>query len=201
VTTTFPRWMTLLAVPMLSVLLCTSAAEAQPDRAGPDRRGLDIEAGFGFAAGSGSENPAPSLGTINFGATVWLGERWGAGVMLVRSFGDDPFHESVVDGQRFVHFATDLHYTRVVARYRQPLAGQRLVIGFGLVREGSFALGIREANSNRPPGTDLTWSGASAEAFWHHRLHRRLALRAGVTFDTNVETTVFQPLALAVITF
>jgi hypothetical protein len=193
------------------MLLCTSAAQAQQDRAGSsdqqeprvasDRRGLDVEAGYGFAAGSGAENPAPSLGTITFGATVWLGERWGTGIMLVRSFGEDRFHESVEAGQPIVHLATDLRYTRIVARYRRPLAGQRLVIGFGFVRHGSFAHGIRDANTGRPPGPGTSWSGSTGEATWQHRLHRRLSLRAGVTFDTNVETTVVQPLALAVVTF
>jgi hypothetical protein len=183
-----------------TIVICVLPAAAL----GQSRSTVEVEFGPGFAIGSGSENPAPSLPTLSLGAVVWLVERWGIAVTHVRSYGEDLREPPVESMDRVFGGAEDLQYTRAVARYRRGVfsAGD-IVLGVGFVFGGSFTdidflktpAGLERL---RPKSR---WGGFAVEGYFQRFWRAHIGVRVGSTLDTNVETTAFEPVMLGVFAF
>lgn len=163
---------------------------------------IEVGGGAGYVFGGGAEDPGPSLPVFDVIAVVWLGERWGVGVRLVDGPGED-LHAPVASSDRTFLGTGHLRYWTVSARQRRPLARRLgLELGYGMLFGGEFAL-IQELHDppRRTSAPDISFTGFSFEALVTRELARHVAVKAGVTFDFNFETTNFQPVALGVIRF
>jgi hypothetical protein len=184
-----------------SLLLAVLASAACPYHAYAQR--VEIELGGGYVVGGGVENPGPSLPTFDAGVVVWLWPRWGVALRVVEGPGED-LHEPVVGFDRTFLGQADLHYWTVTVRHRIALTRHRgFELGFGQLFGGRFAT-VQEFHNPRQrvrtPDTFFPLGGA-LEAFITQALGRHLAVKAGLTFDFNIETTNFQPVAMGVIRF
>jgi len=180
------------------VLAVTPAAAQAPSR-------LDLEVGPGYSIGTGLEDPAPDLGTMSLGATMWLSRTWGVALVRVASYGDDLYDEPFDSGSAITRGTTELRYVRLTARHRRTV-GEKwgLVLGAGIVARASFrdVSDLRSASGLvRFEGPEIRWGGLSAEIYVDRSLLRHLSLRAGLSLDTGTETTVFLPAVVAVVRF
>lgn len=155
---------------------------------------LELEAGVGYVLGGGAENPGPSLPTIDGAVVVWPWAAWGMAVRLVKGPGED-LHEPIVSGDRTFLGQGHLQYWTVTVRRRIAVGDGRAVeLGFGQLFGGRFAT-VQEFHQppRRVASRDTFFSGFALEGLFMHTLARRLAVKGGVTFDFNVETTNLQP--------
>ena len=169
---------------------------------GQSRPAFDVEAGPGFANGSGT-SPAPSLPTASFGAGLWLTNRWGLAAVHVRSIGEDRFEPPIDARDRVFAGKEALRYTRVVARYRKPVGPGDIVAGVGLVLGASYAYidYLKTPSGLQRLGGRAGWGGLGLEMYFDRRVSRHVGFRAGVTLDTGTETTVVQPVLQGIVTF
>jgi hypothetical protein len=172
--------------------------------AAQERRWLEFELGTGFGMGGGSEDVAPSTGMGSFGVTVWPAPGFGLGVVRVVGLGYELRNDFVDSIDRVFLGAGGLEYLRVALRLRRPVApGVTAVFGVGMVTVGKFSTVALLKRPLDRPRVDMgtTWLGFGTEMYVDSRLTRWFSLRGGVTFDFNGETSVFQPVALAVVGF
>jgi hypothetical protein len=169
-----------------------------------DRPVAEIEAGVGYSLGGGAEDPAPTIGTLTVGGTLWLTRSWGLSVAYVASYGSDLDDAPVESGDRVFEGLGDLRYLRTVLRHRRALTGAWMLdIGAGLVTGGSFdrLVLLRVPGGSVRADARVTWGGFAGEVYVRRSLGDHLALRAGATVESNFETTVFQPVVLGVVAF
>lgn len=169
---------------------------------------VDVEGGGGYVFGGGVENPGPSLPTLNAGMSVWWTDHWGLALRVVAGPGED-----LLDGDGLVMGADDsnwrflgtgdLRYLTVTVRRRRPLGGAwGFETGAGLMLLGQFAT-VQEIGDppRRVSAAADFFSGIALEALATRELSPRFLLKAGVTYDFNVETNNLQPVVLAALRF
>jgi hypothetical protein len=166
------------------------------------RSRIEFEGGGGYVFGGGTEDPGPSLPTLDAAFVVWPGERWGLAVRLVEGPGED-LHAPIESLDRTFLGSGHLRYWTVTARYRRPLHRDLGVeVGFGKVFGGEFAtVQVFHNPPRRSATTDTFFGGLALEGLVTRRLARHFAVKAGLTYDFNVETANLQPVALGVIGF
>lgn len=164
---------------------------------------FSVEGGPGFAVGSGTEDPAPSLPTVSLGAGLWLGRQWGIAVAHVRGIGEDRVDPPVDGGDRLFAGKEALQYTRAVMRYRRSMGPGDLVAGAGLVLGASYVYldYLKTPSGLRRLKPTTSWGGIGLEMYFDRRVSRHVHVRVGATLDTGIETTVVQPVLLGVIGF
>ena len=163
---------------------------------------VELGGGAGYVFGAGAENPGPSLPSFDVIAFVWPFERWGVGVRYVEAPGED-LHEPSVSFDRTFLGQGHLRYWTVSARHRRPVTRQLgFELGFGMLVSGEFA-SIQELHDppRRLSAADTFFNGFSVDGLLTRQIVRHVGIKAGVTFDFNVETTNFQPVVLGVIRF
>jgi hypothetical protein len=160
--------------------------------------------GIGAGIGGGSEDAAPSTGLRTIGASLWLGRRWGFAVADVRALGvelRDEFHDSL---DRVFLGEGGLRYFRTTVRHRGELnASTLLLLGVGLAhggRSASIQL-LKRPEGLRRIESETRWGGFAGELFVDSRLSRHFGLRAGATLDWNGETSIIQPVMLALVRY
>jgi hypothetical protein len=189
------------------VLVLTAICAAGLAEAGnaQGRYVVEVGAGGGYVAGGGAENPGPSLPSYDVVVAVWPFERWGVGVRWVEGPGED-LHAPIESFDRTFLGTGHLRYWTVTARHRRPLPRRlELEIGFGLLFDGEFATIVDLHNPPGPPRrlseADTFFTGMSVDGLVTRDLGRHFAIKGGLTFDFNFETTNVQPVALAVVRF
>lgn len=133
---------------------------------------------------------------------VWPWTGWGVATRLVEGPGED-LHEPIVSGDRTFLGQGCLHYWTVTVRRRVALTGtDGLELGFGKTFGGRFAT-MQQFHDppRRSSRADNFFTGIALEAFVTQATGRHFGVKAGLTFDFNVETTNLQPLALGVLRF
>lgn len=172
---------------VLLVALSIPAAAAAQAR-------VEVVPGIGYAIGSGAEDPAPSLGTWSVGAGLWPLRTWGIGVDVVRSYGQDRQRVcGSCSGERDLVSATALRYTRWSVRHRIGRAATTGLVHAGIVTGGRFEHVVQVRGDARHLRSAISWGGLSVGAMLEHPIRPWLAGRAGVSVDTNIETTVVLP--------
>lgn len=164
---------------------------------------VEFEFGGGYVVGGGMENPGPSLPALDVGLVFWPAARWGVAVRLVEGPGED-LHEPVVSSDRTFLGTGHLHYWTATVRRRAALTSAvGLELGFGLLFNGRFStVQVFHDPPRRSSAPDNFFDrGGSLEAFVTRSLGRNLGIKGGVTFDFNLDTTNFQPIAVGVIRF
>jgi hypothetical protein len=183
-----------LILVILAYAACPHVAQAQR---------VEVEAGGGYVFAGGAENPGPSLATVDVGVVVWPWTKWGVAVRLVEGPGED-LHEPVISADRTFLGQADLHYWTVTVRRRIALTNARGVeLGFGQLFGGRFST-VQQFHDppRRVTGPHTFFPlGSALEAFITQAAGRHFAVKGGLTFDFNVETTNLQPVVLAVIRF
>ena len=166
------------------------------------RPAIELEGGGGYVFGGGSENPGPSLPTLDAAIVVWPGKRWGLAARVVRGPGED-LHTPVESLDRTFLGSGHLQYWTATLRHRRLLrADLGLEIGAGMLFGGEFAsVQMFHNPPRRVAAPDNFFNGLSVEALVTRGLARSLAVKAGLTCDFNVETVNLQPVALGVIRF
>jgi hypothetical protein len=166
-----------------------------------DRSLVDVEAG----AGRSFSAEAPGLGTLTFGGTVWPSRGgWGLTVTRVGSFGAEWFDLPRTSGNVTFLGRTNLAYWRLGTRYRcQVRSDSTIVLGAGMVAGGSY---VELARQQTPDGVRdrrgrIVWGAVSGEVYWDQRVGRWLSARAGMTLDLGPDISVWQPVAMAVVSF
>jgi hypothetical protein len=169
---------------------------------GQSRATVEIEAGVGYVFGGGVEDPGPSLPSFDAGIVIWPWEQWGVAVRLVEAPGED-LHAPIDSLDRTFLGVGNLHYWTVNARHRRPLPHRvGLEIGFGMLFGGEFAAIQEFHNPPRRSATPHTFfNGFSVEGLVTRALARYFTVKAGATYDFNVETNNFQPVVLGVLRF
>jgi hypothetical protein len=167
-----------------------------------NRATVEFEGGGGYVFGGGAEDPGPSLPTVDATIVVWPAERWGLAARLVEGPGED-LHTPREGLDRTSLGVGHLHYWTVTARHRRPLSRSLGVeLGFGKLFGGEFAtIQMFHDPPRRSSKADTFFNGLSLEALVTHALARHFALKAGLTYDFNVETDNLQTVALGVIGF
>jgi hypothetical protein len=163
---------------------------------------VEFEGGGGYVFGGGTEDPGPSLPTLDATIVVWPASRWGLAVRLVEGPGED-LHLPIESLDRTSLGSGHLRYWTVTARYRRPLQRDLGVeVGFGKVFGGEFATVQVFHNPPRRVSTaDTFFGGLSLEALVGRGLARHFAMKAGLTYDFNFETANLQPVVLGVVGF
>jgi len=182
---------------------------------------LELQAGPGYARGGGSEDPGPSLATVNLGAAFWFTDRWGIAVRHVEGPGEDLYDPPIVSPDRTFLGPADLSngtvieriflghanlsYNTVTARYRRSLPRLlELNLGFGLMFGGRFdtVMDILTPSGQWVRGEAQTsFLGLSVELLVGKKLTRHFGIKAGVTQDFNFETNNLQPVVMGVFSF
>jgi len=188
---------TILTSVLCSLTLAEIAHAQRPDV-------VEIEGGGGYVFGSGAEDPGPSLPTVDATIVVWATKSWGVAVRRVEGPSEDFYTTPIEIPDRTFLGVGHLHYWTVTARHRRSLSrALGLELGGGMMFDGRF----EDIEMFRDPGIGRVAApngpayGFSLEALVTHGLARRFAVKAGVTYDLNVETNHFQPVALAVVRF
>ena len=173
-----------------------------PARALAQERSLiDVETGAGYAFG----NDVPSLGTVTFGATLWPRRgSWGVSVARVASYGEELFDRPSTSGDVTFLGRANLRYWRLGARHRREVRQRStLVLGFGVVPRASYENLVRldENGVVSDRRGEIVWGAVTGELYWDRQLARWFKVRLGVTLDCSADTTILQPIAVAVVTF
>jgi len=188
-----------MVVILCVVLVLGIAAPA----AGQSRSLFDLEGGFGYAFGTGSEDEAPGLGTITAGGTVWpIRGSWGVMLVRVASYGEVLRDPPLVSGDITFLGKTNLRYWRIGARYRRAIGDRStLTLGLGAALDGWYEHRVRLARggSSEEHRSRISGGGFAGELYFGHQISPRFHLRLGATLDSSFETTVVQPVALAVV--
>jgi hypothetical protein len=163
---------------------------------------FEVELGGGYVFGSGAENPGPSLPAFDAGFVFWPTARWGIAARLVEGPGED-LHAPVPSLDRTFLGVGHLHYWTVTARHRRVTPALSLELGFGLMRDGHFATVqvFRDPALGRRADPDNFFGGLSLEAFVSRAVSRHFGIKAGLTYDFNVETNNLQPIVLGTVRF
>jgi hypothetical protein len=166
------------------------------------RATVEFEGGGGYVFGGGTEDPGPSLPALDGTIVVWPVERWGLAVRLVEGPGED-LHTPIESLDRTFLGSGHLRYWTVTARYRRPLRRDLgLEVGFGKVFDGEFAtVQVFHNPPRRSSAADTFFNGLALEGLVTRGFARHFAVKAGLTYDFNVETANLQPVVLGVIRF
>ncbi len=165
---------------------------------------VEIELGGGYIFGGGAENPGPSVPTIDAAIALWPTARWGLAARLVRGLGEDLHDAPAPSGDRTFLGQCCLEYYTVTARHRRHIPHDLgIEIGFGVLFGGAFgAVVMFHDPPHRSAAQDTFFDiGYALEMLVTRALARRIAVKAGVTFEGNFETTNLQPVVLAVVRF
>jgi hypothetical protein len=196
------KGMRTLSFVILCMLTCSAPVRAQHAPT------IDLEAGGGYVFGGGVENPGPSLATVDVGAALWWSEHWGLALRAVVGPGEDLLARNGLalgNGDRSWRFlgTGELRYLTVTFRRRRSLGGPwRLETGAGLMLLGQFATVQEIGDPPRRVSAPATFfSGLALEALATRELSPRFVVKAGVTYDFNVETNNLQPVILAALRF
>jgi hypothetical protein len=179
---------------ILAVAFTSIAVDAQGQHSswspGSERGAVDVEAGFGFAIGSG-ENPSPSLNTLNAGIVVWPARNWGASIRFVR-------------GPRDRQLSPErLSYRTITARFRRegPL-GLIAEMGTGLVIRGRFEKASSQFfEQGRPVHPRATFGGVVVETLLGSRFSEHFGFKAGVSCTVGANAIVMHPALVATVGF
>jgi hypothetical protein len=121
---------------------------------------------------------------------------------MVRGPGNDLYDPPIEGGDRLFLGFGDLRYSTVTVRYRHDTPKSTLTeIGFGILHGGRFADFMYSKSLERQVEAEIVFDGLALEAFVGRRITRHFAVKGGVTFDFNFETTNFQPVILASVGF
>jgi len=188
---------------MRTILTLTLCSLALAEIASAQRQDVvELEGGGGHVFGSGTEDPGPSLPTVDAAVVVWVTEHWGVALRRVEGPGEDLYVNPVeIPDRRFLGVG-HLRYWTVTARHRQPMfRAFGLEIGVGMMFAERFAdiEMFRDPRIGRIAALNGPAHGLSLEALVTHPLARHFEVKAGITDDFNVETNHFQPVALAVV--
>jgi hypothetical protein len=187
---------------ILTLTLCSLALAGSAHAQRQDV--VELEGGGGYLFGSGAEDPGPSVPTVDAAIVVWAAPRWGVAVRRVEGPGEDLYTPPIEIPDRTFLGVGHLRYWTVTARHRRPISRDLgFEIGFGLMFDDTFddIEMFRDPGIGRIAARNGPAYGLSLEALVTHALARRFALKAGVTYDFNVETNHLQPVALAVVRF
>lgn len=167
-----------------------------------NRSVIEFEGGGGYVFGGGTEDPGPSLPSLDATIVVWPAPRWGVAVRLVKGPGED-LHAPIESLDRTFLGSGHLRYWTVTARHRRPLRHDVGVeLGIGMVFGGEFAtVQVFHNPPRRSTAPDTFFSGLSLEGLVTRAFARHFAVKAGLTYEFNVETANLQPVALGVIRF
>lgn len=182
---------------LAAILVLTAAGPA-------DAQIVEAAVGGGFVFASGTEDPGPSVPTLNASAVLWPLKRWGVAVRWVHGLGEELFESPQPSGDRTYLGLGSLRYFTLTARHRRPLTPRLgLETGFGVMFGGHFAA-VWELHSDPPrrfDAPDTFFGGFALEGMLSRRVFPHLTIKAGATYDFNFETNNFQPLVLAAVTF
>jgi hypothetical protein len=165
---------------------------------------VEIEFGGGYTFGGGGENPGPTVPTVDATIAVWPSARWGIAARLVRGLGEDLHVAPAPIGDRTFLGQCCLEYYTLTARHRRRIPHDLgMEIGFGLLFGGAFGAVVMFHDPPRRSAAQDTFfdAGYALEMLITRALARRIAVKAGLTFEGNFETTNLQPVALAVVRF
>lgn len=180
-------------------ILVAQIGYAQP------RQRFELEGGGGYTFASGRGSPGPRLPTFDVAAVGWLGERWGMAIRFVEGPGHDLRQEPITDlyGATFLGLAR-LHYLTATARYRTSLSSfVGLELGVGVMFDQQFASIKMVGNPPRRVTEPAIGpqSGFSTEALLTLPIARHFAIKAGGTYEFDLEGNHLQPVALGAIRF
>lgn len=164
-------------------------------------RGIELQAGGGYAYDSGE---APSVPAVNVGVVAWLTPTWGIGARITEGIGSDYYDAPHVDDFNTFLGKADLHIWTLTSQWRQRVGTFELNFGAGVgglgFRNHWTVTGIPRGGGRIEPTppqlvTDRSGVGFIAlDLLVGRRLAGSIHLKGGFTYSLSDDARPFQPL-------